>query len=404
MKLQRNRTIAFTIIFAMAIILFIDPFNFFNQKRPPRLDFDQQQLDLVRAVVLEEAKPAIESVIDALKTNKVTMIGETGLIRDEVNFFIKVISQIPNDAPSSIGLDTLLVSDNEELSMLIDNPVWDESVARSLFFNNSPVWGYQEYINIAKAVWEKRQSGADLRLLGLSYSADFSLIKTNEDFRNPTIIRTVWPLGLPDSFMASEIQSHLDQEPERRVLVFCQKPYLFAYLFNLGFEAEMSRLGFTELRHCAQILKERYGDASVHLVHFNSPWPFKSSDFGLSYFADGLFEKVVESLELGDTNPWPLAIDLGSKRLDSITLSLHDFDPGKKTKLSQLGDSVVILGSVRKFTTVAAIDNFITTSNISELAKRIPGLSNPNEATPADLNNSIRSASADFQQVLSEFR
>ncbi len=109
----------------------------------------------------------------------------------------------------NLGLEFARARDQTLIDRLLAAPAYDERLAERIFWNEWPMWGYQEYVDILRAAWKLNRSlraGApQFRVLGLNATADWSRVWKEEDRRDPRIARTIWPEGGADSVMAATI-------------------------------------------------------------------------------------------------------------------------------------------------------------------------------------------------------
>lgn len=392
----------FTVIaLLLAAFLFLDPFGVFRPRRTVRREsFEQSHLETLGAELNRAGQAPDSYLLGMLDDHAVVFLGEFGRVREQVEFVGSLISAMYANGHVALGLSHVRAMDQEKLDDLVSAPLFDEEAARELLFRRNPLWGYQEYLALFRTVWElnaaRAEGTAPFRIIGLGARTEYSHVRSAADMEDPSVLRRVFPDGLPDEVIADAVLNFVATTGhgllvytgiESSFTRFVDRQYAAAVsLQSLGIEGRAGNLVYREL-----------GDA-VATVLLHSPWPDSGERGGLGYPLAGLLEEVYER------NPSPIGWSLRGTLFAELPVKQsvyaeHDDD----VAFGQITCGYIMVGPIAEYHAVETIPNFITANNLETAISQFPGPT-PSRASVAGLNSYIRSIAEDVEERLREFR
>ncbi len=333
--------------------------------------------------------PPEDYVIGKFKDHDVVFIGEWHRIKHDPLLIQALIPRLHKSGIYTLATEFARREDQSLIDHLINAPAYDEQLARQIQFNQFVAWGYQEYVDIYKAAWRLNRGlpkdSRKFRILGLGDSPDWSLIKTEEDNRNPAIRRQVWKGG-GENLWARVILD--DVEKKEKLLVYCGIHHAFSEYKQpvVGNDGKFVRLADDRM---GNYVFRAIGKRAI-TIFLHSPW-YPAEGYNAPYMvrpADGAIDAMIDALEPGlrragfDTRGTPFGQLPGG-----TSIYKHGYDG---FKLADFCDGYIIQKPLSEYEGVTPIPDFVNEKNIEQARAQIP---NPRlrTASIATFNRAIAS-------------
>ncbi len=392
----------FTVIaLVLAGVLFIDPLGFFRPRRTVhRAGFDAARIEELSAEleVLGQAPDAY--LLEMLSTHAVVFLGEFGRIHEQVEFMNTFIPEMYEKGHVALGISHVRAVDQREIDQLLSAAQFDEEAVRELLFRRKVLWGYLEYLELFRTAWALnagRKDGEEpFRIIGLGARTDYSHVRSAADMEDASVLRKVFPDGLPDEVIADAVLQYV-ADSGHGLLVYTGIESSFTRFVDWQYTAAVSLQSIGREGRAGNLVYRELGDA-VATVLLHSPWPDSGERGGLSYPLQGLLDAVYEH------NPAPVAWSLRSSLFSELPVESGLYvEGGEDIRFGQLACGYIMLGPLSTYRAVETIPDFITADNLDTAVAAFPGPTPP-RASVAGLNNYIRSLAEDVEARLREFR
>jgi len=213
----------------------------------------------------KRANPPIDYVINKFNTYDTVIIGEEHRIHENCNFIAKLIDPLYHEAGVRyLAMEFIKYKNTSLANRLVTSEKYDEEIALEIFRDYIfPSWGYQEYMDILRSVWEVNRKlppeAEKLKIVGLDRDINgwdlyLESIWTIDDFIK---------LFGRDKYMAKVLSKEV-MTKRKKTLVYVGGHHDFIHykqplLYKGKFLFERSpRFGY--------LLYEKYGDRIFHIA------------------------------------------------------------------------------------------------------------------------------------------
>jgi len=278
---------------AVLAFWFALPLSGCNNDKLPLPELAPEQSQALEAHLNAQRLPAADYVIAQFEDHDVVFLGEYHRIRRDVVFVQELIPRLHEAGIHLLGLEFARWRDQPLIDSLLTAADYDESLARQIFWNEWPWWGYREYVDLLHAAWRlNRQLPADappLRILGLNAEKDWSHVRTPADRSDPAIMRRVFPEGDADSVMAATVLREVVARGER-ALIYSGINHAYTRFGQPFFDDESGAPAGRNRGRMGNRVHARLGDRCC-TIFLHSPWP-PAGGYGQPYVypADGLID------------------------------------------------------------------------------------------------------------------
>ncbi len=300
----------------------------------------------------------IEFIREQFDKYDVVLLGEYHRIKQDLEFYCKLIEMLPEMGVSTIGTEFLRRADQQLINELISSNTFDFELAKQLQFNMSVFWGYKEYIDVYRAVWKVNKSGYKLNLIGLNDSPNLEL-KNRYHAEGVELTKKHWKeigKGCSEEFWADAVVDRVVKHNEK-VLTITGRNHSFTSFKQPA--VRMQDGNYTFIR----FMDDRYGNYlkkklpnRVYNIFIHSPnllLDCESSSLPCNGEFEELFDKFGEA-----------GLSLKKTMYGDINLIDTMYNPGyEQLKLSDIYDGYIIHTKVCDFKHVSAIPNFINETN-----------------------------------------
>jgi len=349
-----------------------------------------QELKLTLEEYLDENYMSPEDyVISKFKDHDIVVIGEYHRIKHDVELIHYLIPMLYENGIYTLGIEFARREDQFLIDSVLNSPTYNENLARQITFNFLATWGFQEYVDIYNVAWQLNQTlpegSREFRILGLSDSPDWSIIKTQEDMENQSIMQQVWK-GCGEDLWAKVILDSVVAKGEK-ALIYSGIHHAFTeYKQPVYDEEEQIFIGFQDNR-MGNFIYNEIGKKAI-TIYLHAPW-FSSQGYNepMVYPVDGIIDAVMAEISLEyrrvgfDTKDSPFGELPGET---SIYKYGYDY-----FTLDMYCDGYIFQMPISEYTMTTPIADFINEVNIEQARMQVP---NPDfrNASIEDFNNAIK--------------
>jgi hypothetical protein len=239
--------------------------------------------------------PPVEYVVSKFDDHDIVFVGERHRIKHDVQLIHELIPALYQNGIYNLGIEFAIFQDQELIDSLITAEEYDESLARQIQFDQWPYWGFQDYIDIYRVAWDLNHSlpedARKFRVVGLNGRSDWSHVWTDEDRRNPEVMKKVWPYGDSDKHMAKIIFQEFVDKGEKALIYsgmnHAYTRYRQPYESDSGWAYNNSRMG--------NRVYDSIGNRCM-TIFLHNPWPAKD-DYGReTYPVDTIIDRLMCAL------------------------------------------------------------------------------------------------------------
>lgn len=294
--------------------------------------------------LVKNSKTPEDYVVEIASKYRVTLIGEEHEIKDNLDFFNKVIPNLYHKSGvRCIALECLPRTMNRKIEKLINGETFDRSLAITIARSQPwALWGYKEYWDVLETIWKLNKSITDnsekMRIVGIDedwegpYFAYFSMgddklgkVPIVEKLKAPFIIDDFAKMMLRDELMAYNIEKEIIKKNVKGVVWIGSDHTLTNFarpiVINGKIKTTKPRMGV--------FLNQKYGNQIFQItLNFN----IKSSDS--SYF-NPFIERIMDKSGLDGitfnliNSPFAKLRDNGSKLFKLYpTIEFQDISEG----------------------------------------------------------------------------
>jgi len=398
MQNQRSRTI-WVVAIAVALFFFIDPFRIFTGRRVPTARVDNETR-IEMAGFVSSAPSAADAVLDLLENSDVVLIGETGYASQQLTFAANLIPVLDSAGIRNFGYEYANREDQDLIDALVTGTTFDESLARRIIFNHLSVLGFQEYVEVFRAAWQvnRRKPAGEppFRIVALSNRLNYDAITSEDDVKDPDVMRQVFASGIPDTVMAQIIEREFLQTGEKAV-AYMQIPHAWTAFERPEYSQQLAELGFPGVRRAGAALRASYGNRVVTAA-LHGPVRYSRSRTGFGYPCGGVVDQAASSV--AERGPVGFRVD-SSPFADSTMFGDDLVDDNGAITLSEYADAYLVVAQLGNLTAVTPIEDFITEANIDEAIRNFPGVK-PENATPAEMNEFIAGNASSMAEIFAK--
>jgi hypothetical protein len=323
-------------------------------------------------------------VVDLFSDHDVVFLGEQHRVKDDVLQVQSLIEPLYKAGVHVLATEFGRREDQELIDSLLCAPEWEEGLAREIVFRQFVWWGYSEYVDVYRSAWALNRElpdGAQLfRILGVNDSPDWSLIETEADRNDGSVMREVWKGG-GEEHWAGVILDAVDSG--EKVLVHSGIHHAFTeYRQPIVANGEFRRFD-SDLR-CGNHVFAALGKRAV-TVFLHAPWEGPEG-YGsrMRHPADGVIDALM--LECG---PRPVGFDLAGGPFGELAIEDAIYHHGYEDfRLSDFCDGWIYTRPLSECEGVTPIPNWVNETNLERARAQSPSPSF-RQASAGEFNDGI---------------
>lgn len=209
--------------------------------------------------IKSNAKPPVEYIIDKFNSHDLVMLGESHQIREDCQLIAQLIEPLYRRANVKVlAMELIKTKRNEELNRLLTASEFDEQKIVAIFREDYFYWGFQEYIDILRAVWRfnhtRSAKEAPFRVIGIQpdmniYHVDCGSLP-QKVYQFPRLLRM-------EELYAKPLMDVMDKK--EKVLV--QVGYFHTFLnYRSPKVVDGKMYGEFDRKRMGRLLSDKYGD------------------------------------------------------------------------------------------------------------------------------------------------
>ena len=364
------------ILFRNQIVLTIDAWQHRVSKNMPKRPLPELPAELKKAL-LEYLQTHFQNpeeyIINKFKDHDIVFLGEFHRIRHDPELVQHIVPLLYRHGIYNLGMEFACRRDQALIDSLVTAPDYDQSVTNRILADFIATWGYQDYADIFKAVWQLNRSLPDsvrkFRLVGLNAFNNWSLVKTEADRRDPKILAKVHAEGYGDSVMAETVLREIVAKKEK-ALIYCGLHHAFTQYHQPMYDAQKdSIVDFFQDRLGLRVFKAIGRRAFTISLH--APWNDPKYE-KFVYPLNGAIDALMK--EIGDRF-YPVGFDTRNTPFGELTDTASIYQVGYPDfKLADFCDGYIFQKPISQYRTVTPIPGFINKHNVDWIRAH---LSNP---------------------------
>ncbi|MDD4309866.1 MAG: hypothetical protein PHO32_05755 [Candidatus Cloacimonetes bacterium] len=311
----------------------------------------------------QHGKPPVDYVLSKFEQHDIVLLGEMHRVKQQLELYHNLIPRLAEMGITYFATEFARRADQGLVDELLSKPYYDYALAKIITLKQEVFWGFQEYVDIFRLVWQTNQQvppSQQIKIIGLNDPINWKLYNhiCNTEHRTPNRaeIDVSWK-GCGEKLWLEPITQHY--APGTKIMGIMGSHHGFTKYREPSWEIKAGKKVFTEFKtiRFGNHLYEKYGD-KVFNICFHDPWSDLLEADKPIYPAKGVIEQVISPVykEIGFDlmgSPW------GEMTDDSFyTLGYPDF------KLSNIYDGMIYTGRLQDLQPVTPIPDFIDESNI----------------------------------------
>jgi hypothetical protein len=337
----------------------------------------------------KHAKSPVEYVLDKFKSHDVVILGEMHEQKENLELVRDLIEPLYHEAGvKCFAMETLKSKNMALVNKLVTGKKYDQQLALRIFRDQAwPTWGFKEYMDVIKAVWELNNKLP-------SQAQKVKVVPLSSDWDAYDIVSGVWTDAdekAHDNHMAQILSSEVLEEGEKALVLIGYNHSFTHYRFPLALVKNEEIAGEWH-RRFGYILYEKYGNRifqiCLHLRHFGPERLTKQSS-SVKPVIHSFMERMFKM-----NNDKPVGFDVENSPFASLRdKGSYYFTFQKDVLFSDIAQGYIFLKPLNKLSRVTWVNDFIDESNF-ERAKTIAlkrGWIKPQECkTPQELDRKFK--------------
>jgi len=322
--------------------------------------------------LLNEGKAPLDYVLDKFENHEIVLLGEMHYIRQQVEMYHQLIPLLPEHGISLFATEFGRREDQALIDELLGKEQFDFPLAKLITLRQEAFWGYQEYLDVYRLIWEQNRKNPpdrQIRCIGLNDPYNWKLYNKicREQKREPNAEerKLIWKDCDEKNWLRALNKYHVPGVT--RVLGIMGSHHAFTRYREPDFTEEGGRkvfAGFNKVRFGNHV-HEEYGDAVCNIC-FYDPWDSLESDAPPKAPGGGIIEDIISphfselAFDLKDSPVGELADD------SFYSLGYKDF------RLRDISDGMIYTCKLTEFKNLTPIPDFIDTDNLQEFRDYAP--------------------------------
>jgi len=167
-------------------------------------------------------KPPIEYVVDKFKHHDVVILGEPHQIREVCTFITDLIDPLYHEAGVRLlAMEVFKYKNMMLANKLVTGELYDEELALKLLRDCGwPEWGFQEYIDILKAIWQVNHSldpeAEKFRVICMESDWNGQVLRSGKPLWK--LPGTIYKISIRDKFMAKVLDREVLKKGQKALV------------------------------------------------------------------------------------------------------------------------------------------------------------------------------------------
>ncbi|NLH93136.1 MAG: hypothetical protein GX466_02805 [Candidatus Cloacimonetes bacterium] len=322
--------------------------------------------------LLNEGKAPQDYVLDKFENHEIVLLGEMHYIRQQVEMYHRLIPLLPEHGINLFATEFGRREDQALINELLGKEQFDFLLAKLITLRQEAFWGYQEYLDVYRLIWEQNRKNPpdrQIRCIGLNDPYNWKLYNKicREQKREPNAEerKLIWKDCDEKNWLRALNKYHVPGVT--KVLGIMGSHHAFTRYREPDFTEEGGRkvfAGFNKVRFGNHV-HEEYGDAVCNIC-FYDPWDSLESDAPPKAPGGGIIEDIISphfselAFDLKDSPVGELADD------SFYSLGYKDF------RLRDISDGMIYTCKLTEFKNLTPIPDFIDADNLQEFRDYAP--------------------------------
>lgn len=322
--------------------------------------------------LLNEGKAPLDYVLDKFENHEIVLMGEMHYIRQQVEMYHRLIPLLPEHGINLFATEFGRREDQALIDELLGKEQFDFPLAKLITLRQEAFWGYQEYLDVYRLIWEQNRKNPpdrQIRCIGLNDPYNWKLYNKicREQKREPNAEerKLIWKDCDEKNWLRALNKYHVPGVT--KVLGIMGSHHAFTRYREPDFTEEGGRkvfAGFNKVRFGNHV-HEEYGDAVCNIC-FYDPWDSLESDAPPKALGGGIIEDIISphfselAFDLKDSPVGELADD------SFYSLGYEDF------RLRDISDGMIYTCKLTEFKNLTPIPDFIDADNLQEFRDYAP--------------------------------
>ena len=372
---MKRNNLLIVVVAVAAIFLLFNPLKFLtgNKDAVQRPSPDVAVMDPLLQFAEQSWRSPQDYILSSLDRHDIVFLGEFYKISQNTALVSGLIPRLYAAGIRNLGIEYALSDDQKQIDALVTATSWNEAAARAILFDWVVTWGYQEYVDLFKAAWQvnsTRPAGAaPFRIVGLSVRQDWTVLKSDNDVKDPAVVARMYANGVPDAHMAEVIQKEFLQKGQK-ALIYTGTQHAFTRYRSLEYEKNAATVKLPEVRRAGNIVAAA-APGRVYTISLHAPWPDATQKGGWGYPAGGSIDSLIQALSPDKkSGGW----DLAGTPMGRLSIKGSFYETPAATTLADLFDGYIVQGRIRDYTTVTPITDFIRPQDADTAIRNFPGV------------------------------
>lgn len=322
--------------------------------------------------LLNEGNAPLDYVLDKFENHEIVLLGEMHYIRQQVEMYHRLIPLLPEHGINLFATEFGRREDQALIDELLGKEQFDFPLAKLITLHQEAFWGYQEYLDVYRLIWEQNRKNPpdrQIRCIGLNDPYNWKLYNKicREQKREPNAEerKLIWKDCDEKNWLRALNKYHVPGVT--KVLGIMGSHHAFTRYREPDFTEEGGRkvfAGFNKVRFGNHV-HEEYGDAVCNIC-FYDPWDSLESDAPPKAPGGGIIEDIISphfselAFDLKESPVGELADD------SFYSLGYKDF------RLRDISDGMIYTCKLTEFKNLTPIPDFIDADNLQEFRNYAP--------------------------------
>ncbi len=294
-------------------------------------------------------------VIEKFDTHDYVFIGEYHRIKHDVDLILKLIPKMYENGIYNLAIEFGDYKDQHLVDSLLNLPVFDRELAKEIFFNCDPLWGYKEYIDIYRIAWETNHSNIS------ENKKKFRVVNIGAKY-DPCKKGGAWKDLDPDVFMANVILNEIVSKNEK-ALIYSGNHHAFTKYHQPLYDFKKDTLiGFTKTR-MGNVIYDSLKEKTFN-IYLHAAWVSDKGWDELSVLpVNGVIDSVMNLFEIKS-----VGFDVVNSPFGKLSCNNSYYAFGYPDfTLNQYCDGYIYQNEFKNYQPITMEENFITAKNIQSL-------------------------------------
>ena len=303
-------------------------------------------------------------VISKFIDHDYVFIGEYHRIKHDVDLILNLIPMLYQNGIYNLGIEFDIYEHQQIIDSLLNAPIFNRELIKSIHFKGDPLWGYKEYIDIYQVAWEVNQAN-------LSKPNRFRVVNLAPK-HDPCMEGGAWKELDPDVFMSDILKKEIISK-NQKALIYSGNHHAFTKYHQPRYDFSKDTLyGFSKRRMGSIIydtLRTKTFNIYLHAGWLSSKGWDEPSVLPVNGVIDSIMSYYSDKRVGFDVIDSPFGQLISADSYYAI--GYHNFT------LDKYCDGYIYQYAFKDYQPITMEEGFYTRSNISKLREHLKCIGNP---------------------------